>query len=138
MKTNKVTENFHVATQVSLIDLPQLKVLGFKSIICNRPDGEVAEQPLYADIEKQAIHQGMQCEYLPVANTNVSEQEISAFKQLIDSLPKPILAYCRTGTRSITLWSYSQASEIEPSEILLKTKNAGYDMTAVVDKLLTL
>jgi uncharacterized protein (TIGR01244 family) len=74
---------------------------GFKSVINNRPDLEAGpEQPTSAAIEAAAIAAGLSYAYLPVASGYQSPQEIARFGELLATLPKPILAFCRSGTRS--------------------------------------
>lgn len=74
---------------------------GFKSVINNRPDHEGgADQPTSAAIETAALAAGLSYRHLPVAPGYQSPDEIARFRELIDTLPKPILAFCRTGTRS--------------------------------------
>ncbi len=74
---------------------------GFKSVINNRPDHEGgAEQPTSAAIEAAALAAGLSYRHLPVAPGYQSPDEIARFRGLIDALPKPILVFCRTGTRS--------------------------------------
>jgi sulfide:quinone oxidoreductase len=46
-----------------------------------------------------------------------------------------VLAYCRTGTRSATLWSLSQARPHAVADILAATKAAGYDMNGVARRI---
>lgn len=74
---------------------------GFKSVINNRPDHEGgADQPTSATIEAAATAAGLSYRHLPVAPGYQSPEEIARFRELIDALPKPILVFCRTGTRS--------------------------------------
>ena len=74
---------------------------GFKSVINNRPDHEGgADQPTSAAIEAAALAAGLTYRHLPVVPGYQSPEEIAKFRELLDALPKPILAFCRTGTRS--------------------------------------
>ena len=74
---------------------------GFKSVINNRPDFEGgAEQPTSAAIEAAAVSAGLRYAHLPVAPAMQTPAEVDQFASLIDEMPKPILAFCRSGTRS--------------------------------------
>ena len=74
---------------------------GFKSVINNRPDFEGGpSQPTSAQIEAAAVASGLRYEFLPVAPAVQTPDEIARFAQLLADLPKPILAFCRSGTRS--------------------------------------
>ena len=108
---------------------------GFRSIICNRPDGEAADQPTFEEIEVAAKAKGLEARYLPVVSGKVRDQDAKDFSALTAELPKPVLAYCRTGTRSITLWSLAEGDKRPLPEILEKAKAAGYDMGGVVRRI---
>ena len=135
MKINQLTDNVAVSPQLIASDIVELKAKGFKSIICNRPDGEELDQSSYKEIQKEALKQGLEFRNLPVINTAVSIEEINLFNKYLQELPTPILAYCRTGTRCATLWSLSQSKVITKADILNKTKAAGYDMTNTVNRI---
>ena len=78
---------------------------GFKSVINNRPDFEAGpEQPTHAAIEAAALAAGLIYAFLPVHPAVQTPEDIARFAGLLESLPKPILAFCRTGTRSGKLY----------------------------------
>lgn len=117
--------------QITVGDLPAIKAKGFKAIICNRPDGEGPDQPTYKDIEAAATKLGLDTAYLPIVPGNMRDADVDDFARLLAELPSPVLAYCRTGTRSATLWSLTQAGKQSVADILGKAKAAGYDLTAL-------
>ncbi len=89
------------APQLEAAAMALVAQAGFKSVINNRPDHEGgADQPTSAAIEAAALAAGLSYRHLPVAPGYQSPDEIARFRELIDTLPKPILAFCRTGTRS--------------------------------------
>ena len=55
-------------------------------------------------MEAAARAAGLEYQFLPVASNFQSEAEIARFAELMATLPKPILAFCRSGTRSGRLW----------------------------------
>nr|MEC9421828.1 TIGR01244 family sulfur transferase [Pseudomonadota bacterium] len=130
-----INSQISVAPQVKPEDMADFAQQGFRSVICNRPDGEGADQPSFEEIEAAAGKLGMEARYLPIVAGKVGDTDAEEFGRLMESLPKPILAYCRTGTRSATLWSLSQADKLPLSDILSKTKAAGYDMAGVVRRI---
>ncbi|WP_297843806.1 bifunctional protein tyrosine phosphatase family protein/NAD(P)/FAD-dependent oxidoreductase [uncultured Roseibium sp.] len=130
-----INSQISVAPQVKPEDMADFAQQGFRSVICNRPDGEGADQPSFEEIEAAAGKLGMEARYLPIVAGKVGDTDAEEFGRLMESLPKPILAYCRTGTRSATLWSLSQAEKLPLSDILSKTKAAGYDMAGVVRRI---
>ncbi|MDB5597353.1 MAG: hcaD [Hyphomicrobiales bacterium] len=136
MQAKSINKALSVSEQIRATDLGEIAGAGFKSIICNRPDGEGADQPGFSEIDAAAKAAGLQTAYLPVVSGMVTDADVVAFGAALDALPKPIFAYCRTGTRSATLWSLSEGSRGRPvPEILAATKAAGYDMTGVARRI---
>jgi sulfide:quinone oxidoreductase len=135
MDPKHISPKLSVAPQISPADIPALKALGFQSIICNRPDGEGMDQPTFREVEAAAAAAGMPARYIPIAGGIVSDGDAAAFGAALRDLPGPVLAYCRSGTRSATLWSLSEAASRPLPEILAATKAAGYDMAGVVRRI---
>ena len=90
-----------VAPQLAPEAMAEAKVAGFKSVINNRPDFEGgADQPTSAAIEAAAVSAGLRYAHLPVAPSFPTPDEVEHFARLMDEMPKPILAFCRSGARS--------------------------------------
>lgn len=121
--------------QIQASDIALLAKQGVRSIICNRPDGEAEDQARFDDIRKEAEAAGIEVKYLPVIPNQISDENVLEFTQAIDEMPKPTLAYCRTGTRCANLWSLSQANSMPVDAILTTAKEAGYDLTALSERL---
>jgi sulfide:quinone oxidoreductase len=98
-----------VASQVAVDDLQSIAAAGYRSILCNRPDHEGSDQPSFHEIEQAALACGLVARYLPVVSGGVTPADGLAFAQLLEVLPGPVLAYCRSGARSTTLWNLAQA-----------------------------
>lgn len=97
----RLSPDLAVAAQLSPDAMTQAAAQGFRSVINNRPDFEGGpDQPTSASIEAAARAAGLAYRYLPVAPGFQTPDEIAQFGVLLESLPKPILAFCRTGTRS--------------------------------------
>jgi sulfide:quinone oxidoreductase len=127
-----INAGLSVSPQILPEDIAAIAAAGFRSVMCNRPDGEAADQPAFAEIEAAARAAGLEAAYLPVVSGQVKDTDAEAFATLFATLPKPVFAYCRSGTRSATLWSLAEAAQGRPlPEIMAATKAAGYDMTAV-------
>ena len=135
MQINKVTNYVSVSPQIQLEDVKTLAELGFKSIICNRPDGEGADQPTFAEIEAKASSLGLTCVYQPVVSGKVTQQDAITFEANLQKLEGPVFAYCRTGTRSITLWAMTATKTLSYEDILCLSQKAGYDLSGVVRRL---
>ncbi len=84
---------------------------GIKSVINNRPDFEGGpDQPTDAQIKSAALAAGLEYRFLPVAPGYQSPEEIAAFGRLLQELPQPILAFCRSGARSTRLFVAAQSN----------------------------
>lgn len=123
-----VTPQFSVAPQIQPEDIETIKSLGYQAIINNRPDGEVPGQPTNAAIESAAIAAGLAYHHLPITSGNLPMEAIEQTKQLINEIEGPTFAFCRSGTRSITLWALSQKDQQPSDDILNAVQNAGYDL----------
>lgn len=96
--------HYAVAPQIMPEDVRRLKEQGFASLICTRPDGEGAGQPVFAEIEAQARKHGMQALHLPVRPGRITQADLDAFAAFYSGAPKPVLGFCRTGMRAEALW----------------------------------
>ena len=100
-----------VAPQLDPAAMAWAAEAGFKSIVNNRPDFEGGlDQPTSAAIEAAALAAGLHYAFLPVQPAVQTPQEIARFAELVAELPKPILAFCRTGTRSGKLYRLATGS----------------------------
>lgn len=106
LPTQALTPEFCVAPQLEPAAMAEAAAAGFRSVINNRPDFEGGpDQPTSAAVEAAARAAGLEYRHLPVNGAYQSPEEIAAFKLLVDSLPKPILAFCRSGARSTRLFA---------------------------------
>ena len=98
-----------VAPQLTPEAMAEAAKAGFRSVVNNRPDFEHGpDQPTHADIEAAARAAGLEYRFLPVASAYQTPEEIAAFAALLDELPRPILAFCRSGARSTNLFLQAQ------------------------------
>ena len=82
---------------------------GFKSVICNRPDGEAPDQTPYARIEAEVRKAGLDWRYVPVVSGAMTHEDVQAMAAALKELPTPVFAYCRSGTRCGVLYRAVQA-----------------------------
>jgi len=107
----QLSADFSVAPQLDAEAMPWVAVNGFKSIVNNRPDFEGGpDQPTSAAIEVAAKSAGLAYAWLPVLPAVQTPDDIRQFAVLLAELPKPILAFCRTGTRSGKLYRSATGS----------------------------
>jgi len=101
----RLTHDVSVAPQLTPLAMAEAARAGFRSVINNRPDFEEGpQQPTNASIETAARAAGLEYRFLPVSSAYQSPAEIAAFGQLLEELPRPILAFCRSGARSTRLF----------------------------------
>jgi sulfide:quinone oxidoreductase len=135
MNPKKLSNEVSVSPQIVPSDMAAIAGQGFKSIICNRPDGEGADQPLFAEVESAARAAGLVARYIPVGTGKVTDEDARQFGAAMAELPKPVLAYCRTGTRSTTIWALNEGIRRPAAEIAETAKAAGYDVSGVLDRI---
>ncbi len=117
MNIRKLSDEVSVAGQITAGEVPALAASGFRSIVCNRPDGEAAGQPAAKEIQAAATAAGLGFRYVPVHHGASASQPAAVFRAVLDELPKPVLAYCRSGARSAMLYSaVTSARQPAPAE----------------------
>ena len=124
-----------VAPQISEADVGLAARQGFRAIVNNRPDGEAPDQPSSAAIAAAAARHGIAYRHIPVVPGKATEEAVAAFKAAVAEMEGPLLAFCRTGTRSATLWALSQPAQHGASDILRAAAEAGYDLAALRPRL---
>jgi len=129
----RVTDDFSVAPQIGVADVAEAKRQGFTTILNNRPDGEDPSQPDSAEIEAAAHAAGLEYAHIPVRGAP-GPAEVEAVRQAFDAAAGPVLAFCRSGTRSITTWSIGQAMSGARArgELVSLGRAAGYDLSGVL------
>lgn len=128
----EIDETISVAPQIGTADVATAKAMGFAMIINNRPDGEDADQPAGAEIERAAAEHGLAYVAIPVTHAGFSHPQLEAMNAALGSCEGKALAFCRSGTRSTFLWSLARAQAGEPPRLLAaKAAAAGYDLTPV-------
>lgn len=107
MRTQTITPDFTVSAQITADDIETIKAQGFKSLICNRPDGEEIDQPECAPILQAAEAAGLSVRNIPVVSGMLTRENVDDMAAAIETLPKPIFAYCRSGARCGQLFQYA-------------------------------
>ena len=107
----QIDHDVFVAPQLDGPAMAELARLGFKSVVNNRPDFEHGpDKPTSAAVEAAAKAAGLAYRHLPVAGGYQSPEEVAAFRQLVAELPRPLLAFCRSGARSTRLYQLAQSA----------------------------
>jgi uncharacterized protein (TIGR01244 family) len=105
LTVQQIAPDVCVAPQLGPEVMPALAEAGFKAVVNNRPDFEGGpDQPTSEAIEAAARAAGLAYLHFPVAGGYQSPQEIERFAQALKTLPRPLLAFCRSGARSTKLY----------------------------------
>ena len=128
-----------VSPQITPDDVASAASLGYGLIVSNRPDGEEAGQPSAAEIEAAAQAAGLSFLHLPFAAGGPTPEQVDAMAAALDAQAReerPLLAYCRSGTRSATLWALARARQGgEADPLIAAAQAAGYDLEALRPRL---
>ncbi|MBF7729607.1 bifunctional protein tyrosine phosphatase family protein/NAD(P)/FAD-dependent oxidoreductase [Pseudomonas sp. N040] len=131
----RLTPFIAVAAQLQPADMGTLAAAGYRSVINNRPDGEGEGQPGSAQMQAAAQASGLDYYYLPVISGQITDGDVSAFAELLGRVRGPVLAFCRSGTRSSSLWALSEAHHLDPQVLLDTARAAGYDLAGLAARL---
>ena len=128
----KLTEEVFASPQIGLAEVATAKAQGIALIINNRPEGESDDQVAGDAIAAAARAAGMDYVAIPVTHAGFSETQVRAMAQALEQAKGPVLAYCRSGTRSTLLWALAEASRGGiPADIAATAAQAGYDIAPV-------
>ena len=117
---------FVFVRQLSVDEIDEAAASGIRLIVNNRPDGEEPGQPSSAELEAAARAAGLDYRHIPIAGAFPPEQ-VEAMAQALEQ--GPVLAFCRSGTRSAFLWALARASRGVPAaESVAAAAAAGYDL----------
>jgi uncharacterized protein (TIGR01244 family) len=130
----KVTDKLHVGSQVTVDGIGWAKGEGIAAIVNNRPDGEEAGQPAAAEVRKASEAAGLGYIHLPVVSGRIEEDEVRAFQKAVAAAPGPVLAHCRSGTRSLTLYVLGEVLDgrMKKDEVIPFGQRLGFDLAGAV------
>ncbi|WP_315762831.1 TIGR01244 family sulfur transferase [Sphingomonas sp. Y38-1Y] len=128
----RIDDKISVAPQIFPEELPGIAALGFTAIVNNRPDDEEPGQPSDAAMRDAAEAAGLAYTSIPITHAGFSHPQIDAMAEALDAANGPVLAYCRSGTRSCNLWALAAAKAGgSPDEITGKGAGAGYNLGGI-------
>ena len=127
MKIVKLEDTVGVSAQITTDNVAEIAAAGYKVLINNRPDGEEAGQPVNADIAAAAEEAGLEYHFMPVTAMNFPGPQFDQMADLLDDPDRPVLAFCRTGTRCTNLWVASRQSEAR-EQAAQRARQLGYDL----------
>jgi uncharacterized protein (TIGR01244 family) len=111
MDVRQITESYSVSPQVTPDEIAAIKAAGFKTVICNRPDGEQPGQPSHDAIQAAVEAAGLTFRYIPVVSGQMTMENVEDQAAALDEVEGPVLAYCRSGTRCTNLYAAIQQAK---------------------------
>lgn len=124
-----IDDGLYASPQIGLAEVAAAKSLGVTLIINNRPEDESADQVPGPEIEAAARAAGIDYVAIPVTHAGFSEPQVEAMAAALAGAAGPVLAYCRSGTRSTLLWALARAAHgADPDALAAAAGQAGYDL----------
>ncbi|MFV1919687.1 TIGR01244 family sulfur transferase [Sphingomonas sp. MJ1 (PH-R8)] len=130
MAFKQLDDGFAVSPQLTLGDVARAAREGYRAIISNRPDGEEAGQPTAATIRAEAERHGLAFAHIPIESGKATDADADEMRRALDTLPGPVLGFCRSGARSTTLWALANADRADPTALIWKA-SAAHDIAAL-------
>jgi uncharacterized protein (TIGR01244 family) len=128
----KISDQVYASPQIAVADVAAAAEMGIKMIVNNRPEQESDDQTPGAEIETAARAAGMDYVAIPVTHAGFSEPQVKAMADALGAAKGPVLAYCRSGTRSTLLWALAEASQGgDPDALTNMAAKAGYDVSPI-------
>lgn len=128
----KLDDKVLASPQITLDDVAQAASQGVRLIVNNRPEGESDDQVSGDAIAAAAHAAGIAYVAIPVTHAGFSEAQVRAMADALAGADGPVLAYCRSGTRSTLLWALAEASAgARPDDLAAKAAAAGYDLAPI-------
>jgi len=132
MQIRRIDDRISVSPQITADDVTTLRAQGFTTIVNNRPDGEEAGQPSGDMIAEAAAAAGLAYHAIPITHAGFSHPQLDAMASVLTEANGPILAYCRSGTRSCNLWALASAKQGgDPAQLVAAGNGAGYDLSGI-------
>lgn len=128
----RINDQISVAPQIDPADVVEAARAGFTTIVNNRPDEEEAGQPEGDAIRTVAETLGLAYHAIPITHAGFSGPQVEAMRAALADSKGPVLAFCRSGTRSTNLWALAEASRGEnPAELVEAAAGAGYNIDGI-------
>jgi uncharacterized protein (TIGR01244 family) len=130
-----INDKLAVSPQPTKAELQRFAELGYRTIINNRPEGEEPGQLSAAEAQAEAERLGMRYVHIPVKLATLSKADVEGFRQAVEEGPRPVLAHCKSGTRSYLLWAAGQAlhEDRDPRQLAAEAAGAGFNLAVLPD-----
>lgn len=128
----QLTQNVYASPQIGLDEVEEARAMGVTLIVNNRPEGESDDQIEGDRIAEAAQAAGIDYVAIPVTHAGFAEHQVTAMVDALAGAKGPVLAYCRSGTRSTLLWALAQAKAgADPEQLAQQAAAAGYDLSPI-------
>ncbi len=128
----KLSDQVWASPQIGVAEVSEAAAQGIRLIINNRPEGESDDQTPGTAIAAAAHAAGIAYVAIPVTHAGFSEPQVAAMATALSETNAPVLAYCRSGTRSTLLWALAEASRgANPDDLARQAARAGYDVSGI-------
>jgi len=128
MDIRQITDAYAVAPQIEPTDMVAVAAAGFVAVINNRPDAEVSGPQLSTPMQVAAEAAGLRYIANPVVNGALTLDMVTNQGTAVAQVDGPVLAWCRSGTRSSIVWALSQAGKMPTKDIIAQLATAGYQI----------
>jgi sulfide:quinone oxidoreductase len=129
MEIKKISPFISVSPQIYPAHMERLAAQGFKTLINNRPDNETDDQPLVEELIAEAAKHGMKLISIPIIPGQITERNVEDFGRAMRQVKGPVLAYCRSGMRSTSLWALYEARHMDSETLIRFASTIGYDLS---------
>jgi len=121
-----------VAGALDQADIDGLAAAGVLTIVNNRPDGEDPGQLPAAEARRLAEAHGIAYHHIPITAATLSRADVDAFAAVLHDAPAPVVAHCRSGTRSALLWALTRLREgADPLSLIAEAARHGIDIAGL-------
>jgi sulfide:quinone oxidoreductase len=128
MNIGQLEDGFFISGQLTAQSITELAEQGIKTIINNRPDGEGGFYPAHSEMQELARQHGMEYRFIPINLMGLSMETVQAQAEAIAQLPKPMVAYCASGSRTASLWALAAASRKSADDIISSCALQGHNI----------
>jgi uncharacterized protein (TIGR01244 family) len=121
-----------VAGRLDRADIDALAKAGVRTIINNRPDGEDPGQLSAAEARKLAEAHGIAYHHIPITAASLTKSDVNAFAATLQAAAAPVVAHCRSGTRSTLLWALVRLRQgADPLGLIAEAARHGIDIAGL-------
>ena len=135
MELRTLSKDYAVTGQIGPQDVPAIRDAGFTAIVCNRPDGEGADQPASADVRAAAEAAGIAYHFNPLFPGELTPDHVRRQGDAIANAPGAVLAHCASGKRAAMLWALANPEGLDEDERIGRAGAAGYDLSELRGRL---